>query len=76
MSTKAGETEKILEKNDTYLILETNYGTHKYEEKYILSELFCPYCGERDVWIEDSPGDYYVGPSHKCLSCDEEFYLQ
>lgn len=30
---------------------------------------FCPCCGEQQVWVEDSAGDYYVGPTYLCVAC-------
>ena len=49
---------------------------HTYEFRFQISELFCPECGKQDVWIEDSPGDFYVGPEHRCGSCGNEFTMQ
>lgn len=49
---------------------------HSYEETWELSgELFCPHCGKRDVWVEQSGGDYYVGQQHLCSECRWTFYL-
>lgn len=34
-----------------------------------LPDLYCPNCGEKNVWHEDDPGDYYVGEEYQCGSC-------
>jgi transposase-like protein len=53
----------------------------KYQAGHTLSEVwettdyFCPRCGKQDVWVEDSPGDYYTGPSHLCKACGADFSL-
>lgn len=42
--------------------------------KPIRLDLFCPHCGVRDVWVDDNDsGDYYVGRTEYCLTCDHEF---
>jgi hypothetical protein len=39
--------------------------------KPVNTELFCPNCGVKDVWQDESdPGDYYEGTSMHCLACD------
>ena len=55
---------------------EVDYGTHKYTETWELDgELYCPHCGEQSVWVDQSPGDYYVGVQHVCTECRWSFYL-
>lgn len=44
-------------------------------EKWSRTELHCPSCGQIGVWVEDSPGDWYEGPSHLCVGCSAEFTL-
>ena len=42
--------------------------------KPIKLDLFCPHCGVRDVWVDENDGgDYYVGRTEYCLTCDHEF---
>ena len=50
--------------------------SHTIHVRYERDEaLFCPHCGSRSVWVEDDPGDYYLGPCHTCVSCGAEFSL-
>lgn len=49
--------------------------SHKYSETWEPTEYFCPNCGEKSVWHECSPGDYYVGEQYICLKCGNTFYL-
>ncbi len=39
-------------------------------------DLFCPQCGQKEVWVEQGEGDYYFGESHLCISCKHDFTLQ
>jgi len=48
---------------------------HTYIFEYYKSELYCPNCGEKTVWIEQGEGDYYEGPTHVCISCLEYFSM-
>jgi hypothetical protein len=48
---------------------------HSYNKWYEKIDLHCPNCGEKNVFIEDDGGDYYVGETHYCLSCKATFYL-
>lgn len=43
--------------------------------KYKQTNLYCPECGKQTVYVENSEGDYYVGPTHLCVSCDSNFTL-
>ena len=53
-----------------------DYGTHHYWREYDHDEaLFCPHCGEKTVYVEQGAGDYYVGPTHLCVSCHFSFSL-
>lgn len=38
--------------------------------------LFCPECGAKGVWEEQSDGDYYVGPDYACTTCGAVFTYQ
>ena len=42
---------------------------HSYEETWEKTDSFCPVCGIRNVWVQDSDGDYYQGPEFMCASC-------
>jgi len=47
----------------------TPKGTHTYELSVSPVAMYCPHCGQQDVWKDDGAGDYYVGPTHYCRSC-------
>jgi len=49
--------------------------SHKYNEDWMKTELFCPECGNHSVWRENGAGDYYVGERYLCTSCRMGFYL-
>ena len=38
-------------------------------------DLYCPFCGHHGVQVEEGDGDYYVGSTHRCKECREEFHL-
>lgn len=51
-------------------------GTHSYSHSFIPAlDIFCPQCGQSQVWVEDGPGDYYAGPTHYCLACRRSFHM-
>ena len=70
-------SETLLEELPGVITLRRSYlpAKHTYDFTFLQTSLFCPKCGERDVWDEDSAGDYYVGSEHRCGSCGYEFYL-
>ena len=45
------------------------------EEWAPLPALYCPACGQKSVWHETGPGDYYVEELHLCIACGSQFYL-
>ena|ERR1043166_6425191 len=49
--------------------------THGHDESCEKLALYCPNCGEKQVWHEMSEGDYYVGELYLCISCRHGFYL-
>ena len=53
-------------------------GSHHYVQEYSLCDgMFCPNCGKMDgIWVEESPGDYYCGPTHVCKYCSNSFTIQ
>ena len=46
----------------------THYHSHTRQWER-LPNLHCPNCGEKAVWHEDDPGDYYVGEDYQCARC-------
>lgn len=49
---------------------------HSYAESWETDgELYCPHCGEQEVWIRRDGGDYYVGEQHLCAACKWTFYM-
>jgi len=52
------------------------YPTHHYWREYLKCDLFCPSCGKKDVWEEQSEGDYYCGPDFICVACGAKFTIQ
>lgn len=49
---------------------------HSYDFEYEKTELFCPNCGSKSVWVEQGEGDYYSGPTHVCTNCWSDFTIQ
>lgn len=66
MDASGGEGMKVL----------NEYSTHHYIEEFEKCDLFCPNCGVRSVWQEQSQGDYYLGETFICISCDHDFSIQ
>ena len=51
--------------------------SHSYQETWIPDEMFCPNCGKKgNVWVQNSEGDYYVGPLFLCTACSAEWTIQ
>lgn len=48
---------------------------HSYDETWVPTDYHCPRCAAKDVWVEQSEGDYYQGPSHLCRKCGASFAL-
>lgn len=48
---------------------------HTYTEIWVKTDYFCPHCSIKEVFVEDSDGDYYVGPTFFCVSCMGSFHL-
>lgn len=36
----------------------------------------CLSCGKKEVWAEQSEGDYYAGPNYVCTHCNATFTFQ
>jgi len=50
--------------------------SHTAEEEWEDTRFYCPNCGKKDsVWREVGPGDYYLGESYLCISCNHGFCL-
>lgn len=41
-----------------------------------VTKIYCPNCSDQNVFVEIREGDYYVGQTHFCLSCNEVFTIQ
>lgn len=50
-------------------------GTHSSSVDFAPTDLYCPKCGQHQVWVDTGPGDYYSGPTHYCLACRRIFYV-
>lgn len=48
---------------------------HSYDETWEASDLACPSCAERTVWVDAGAGDYYEGPAHLCINCSSTFTM-
>lgn len=46
---------------------------HNIDYEYSLTELFCPICGNKTVYVDQGYGDYYLGPDHLCITCNSTF---
>jgi len=64
--------------------IDINYYSHQYGEKKFSHKsteewekvkLFCPKCGEQNVWHETGAGDYYADEQYMCATCGSSFYL-
>lgn len=53
-----------------------DYKTHKSEAYLEDTNIHCPSCGVKNVKVENTEGDYYVGPEYYCLSCRYSFTFQ
>jgi hypothetical protein len=49
--------------------------THRRTYKFEPDDCHCPHCGEKQVWVDTGPGDYYEGESYFCLGCERHFTL-
>lgn len=50
---------------------------HSYVETWAHEpDAFCPRCGKPTVWVEQSEGDFYVGATHCCSTCDAFWTMQ
>lgn len=36
-------------------------------------DLYCPTCGSKPVWQEQTDDDYYIGKDHLCTKCETVF---
>ena len=48
---------------------------HSYRETWNATDLYCPSCGAKKVWVESGAGDYYEGPGHLCVECGADFTM-
>ncbi len=49
--------------------------SHYYWEDYRKTDCFCPLCGQKEVWTNHGPGDYYLGRDSLCASCNAILHL-
>lgn len=49
---------------------------HSYPEVYEKTDLYCPGCGDQEVWHEQGMGDFYVGTIFLCASCKADWTMQ
>ena len=49
--------------------------SHRSEESWVYTDIWCPKCGILSVWVSDGDGDYCDGPQHICTACAYSFYL-
>lgn len=53
------------------------YKNHHYKTSFKKEDtIFCPNCGAKGVWVEEGPGDYYVGEEYRCVKCFYSFTFQ
>jgi len=50
-------------------------GSHHYEQDYRKSDMYCPSCGEKDIWENEGHGDYYLGTDYICTACESSHAL-
>lgn len=48
---------------------------HTAESTYKKIELYCPSCGQQEVWQEQGSGDFYEGVDYACVNCKAHFTL-
>ena len=46
---------------------------HTIESEWLNTNIYCPNCGKKEVWRENDGGDYYLGESYLCISCEHGF---
>ena len=52
------------------------YSSHHYWEEYSFDlSYYCPSCGSKGMWIEQGPGDYYLGSDYVCTKCTKSASL-
>lgn len=50
--------------------------SHQIHEVWEYEYLFCPKCGQKQVWRHDCcGGDYYAGEQYICTACSSYFYI-
>lgn len=53
----------------------SQYPKHHYVYSMGKTDLFCPLCGNKEVWVYMGEGDYYQGSEYLCVSCSSSHYL-
>lgn len=44
-------------------------GSRHYYHEYFLTDYHCMKCGEKTLWQENGPGDYYLENTMYCSNC-------
>ena len=47
----------------------------KFHEEVEQTDLHCPECGQKTVYVEVGLGDYYQGPTYYCKECKNGFTM-
>lgn len=50
-------------------------GKEKTDPPMLKTDYYCPGCGSQPVFVENDIGDYYMGTTYYCITCNSEFYL-
>lgn len=50
-------------------------GSHHYWNDYRKTDCFCPFCGQKEVWMNYGPGDLDWGSDSLCVGCNARLYL-
>lgn len=54
---------------------DVQYCAHQHTENWEKTKVYCPRCGNQEIWFRCDCGDYYVGEQHICTGCKATFYL-
>jgi len=47
--------------------------SHEYKSPWKETTYFCPCCGSKSVWNKNDGGDYYMGETFACVSCNADW---
>lgn len=57
------------------IVFENYFGSINHTRTFELTKYYCANCGKKEVWSDNSAGDYYEGPTFLCTSCENAFTL-